>query len=110
DNERGVSEDTHAPPSLLPTVLHRLGLTPEQPQPEMSADELIAKLKSDDWTMRAAAVRALGKLETAAPVELLVSALNDKDATVRAAAVHVLGNMGRRAPLHRLVEALHDPD
>jgi hypothetical protein len=97
------------PPSLLPRVLHRLGLTPEQAQRELSVEEVIVKLKSSDWEERARAVRLLGKLATA-PVELLESALDDEDGAVRAAAVHTMGNIGKRAPLHRLVQALHDSD
>src|SRR6266436_3926527 len=120
ENERHISQDgdsttgslgnARVPSTLLPTVLHRLGLLPEQALPETSLDDVIATLKSDDWEVRVAAVRALGKLETADSVELLVSALDDEDGSVRAAAVHALGNAGKRAPLHRLVAALGDAD
>src|SRR6266566_2312309 len=49
DNSRGSSRDAGVPSSLLPNVLHRLGLTPEQALSELSFDDLVAKLKSDDW-------------------------------------------------------------
>jgi hypothetical protein len=100
-------EPLQVPPSLLPTVLHRLGLTPEQAQQELSVEEVLVKLKSSGWEERARAVRLLGKLATA-PIELLEAALDDEDSAVRAAAVHAMGNIGQRAPLHRLVQALHD--
>ena len=110
DNSRGLSRDAEVPSSLLPNVLQRLGLTPEQALSELAFDDLAAKLKSDDWKVRAAAVRALGKRDTDVPIELLVSVLDDEDESVRAAAVHVLGKAARRASLDRLVAALHDAD
>jgi len=106
----GPSEHAQVPTSLLPTVLQRLGLTPEQASSEPSLDDLRAQLKSDDWFRRAAAVRALGKQDTAIAVELLLAALDDQDASVRAAAVQALGNMGKRIPLQRLMVTLHDTD
>src|SRR5438067_8107162 len=109
-NTRGSSEHVQLPPSLLPAVLHRLGLPPDQAPSEIAVDDLVANLKSDDWEVRVAAVRILGKLDTGAPVELLASVLDDADGSVRAAAVHALGQVGKRAPLHLLVAALHDPD
>src|SRR6266702_3746116 len=110
DNSRGLSRDAEVPSSLLPNVLQRLGLTPEQALSELAFDDLAAKLRSDDWKVRAAAVRALGKRDTDVPIELLVSVLDDEDESVRAAAVHVLGKVARRASLDRLVAALHDAD
>src|SRR6266699_2504690 len=110
DNSRGSSRDAGGPSSLLPNVLHRLGLTPEQALSELSFDDLVAKLKSDDWNVRAAAVRALGKRDADVPIELLVPVLDDEDESVRAAAVHVLGKVARQAALDRLVAALHDAD
>src|SRR5215469_15040358 len=110
NNSRGSSRNTEAPSSLLPSVLQRLGLTPEQAVYEFSFDDLAAKLGSEDWEMRAAAVRALGKRDADVPIELLVSVLDDEDESVRAAAVHLLGKVARQAPLDRLVTALHDAD
>jgi len=110
DNSRDSSRDAGVPSSLLPNVLHRLGLTPEQALSELSIDDLVAKLKSDDWNVRAAAVRALGKRDADVPIALLVSVLDDEDEAVRAAAVHVLGKVARRVSLDRLVAALYDAD
>src|SRR5438034_1187565 len=110
DNGRGTLRDTEIPSSLLPNVLHRLGLPPEQALSELSFDDLVAKLKSDDWNVRAAAVRALGKRNADVPIELLVHVLDDEDESVRAAAVHVLGKAARRVSLDRLAAALHDAD
>ncbi|HLI88390.1 MAG TPA: HEAT repeat domain-containing protein [Ktedonobacteraceae bacterium] len=113
DNRMGVQENglsAQAPSSLLSTVLQRLKFVSEQAPHEIAVDDLMAKLKSADWQVRAAAVRTLGRLEGAAPVDLLAAMLNDEDESVRAAAVNALGNSGSRAPLHTLVAALHDPD
>jgi HEAT repeat len=111
NNEMGnLPEPPQVPPSLFPTVLHRLGLTPEQAQQEMSVEEAMVKLKSNDWEERAKAVRFLGKRATVIPLELLEAALEDEDGTVRATAVHAIGNIGKHAPLHRLLQALHDSD
>src|SRR6266702_6350967 len=110
DNSRGLSKDAEVPSSLLPNVLQRLGLTPEQALSELSFDDLATRLKSDDWKVRAAAVRALGKRDADAPIELLVPVLDDEDESVRAAAVHVMGKAARQASLDRLVAALHDTD
>jgi hypothetical protein len=103
-----------APSTLLPNVLHQLGLTlesyPAEVSSEIVVDDVITNLKNDDWRLRIAAVRKLEKLGERVPVELLESALDDEDSSVRAAAVRVLGCAGRRAPLPRLVAALHDAD
>lgn len=112
DGDNIEGEQQQVPLTLLPNVLQCLGLTPGQAPSdfELSVDDLVAKLKSDSWEERVAAVRALGKLETAVPMDMFVPILHDEDTTVRSAAVHVLGNMGKRTPLHWLVEALQDPD
>ena len=110
NNTRGSAGNAQVPSSLLSTVLHRLGLPPEQSRSELSFDDAKVRLTSDDWEVRVAAVRALGKLDTAASVALIVSALDDQDGSVRAAAVHVLGNLGKQASFGRLVAALHDAD
>lgn len=101
---------SQVPPSLLPMVLLRLGLTSDPPSPELSVDTLVELLHSEEWAERLNAVRMLGRLGTGVPIGLLITALDDPDASVRAAALSALGNVGRRAPLHRLVSALHDTD
>src|SRR5260370_31327394 len=89
DNQRVSSGQAQVPSSLLPTVLHRLGLTPEQTLSELSLDDLAAKLKNDDWEVRVAAVRALEKLAGGTHLGLLVSSLGHGGRCVRAAADHV---------------------
>jgi len=110
ENTRGLPVNAQVPPSLLPAILHRLGLSTEQARDEQSFDDAKASLKSDDWEARIAAVRALGKLDTAASVALIASALDDQDGSVRAAAVHVLGNVEKQSTTYWLVAALHDAD
>jgi HEAT repeat protein len=112
DDNEGIEEEPQVPPTLLPNVLQRLGLTPELLVDgfELSVDDLMAKLRSASWEERVVAVRALGKLEHAVPIGMFASVRHDEDATVRAATVHVLGNMGEGTPLSWLVEALQDAD
>ncbi|GHO94707.1 hypothetical protein KSF_047550 [Reticulibacter mediterranei] len=116
DNEQGdqkLAESAQVPPSLLPTVLQRLGLSPETSKPEISVisvKALVEQLHSADWEERLNAVRALERLESGVPVELLATSLKDDDASVRAAALSALRNAGPHVPLHLLVAALHDPD
>src|SRR5258708_19878344 len=92
DNQKVSSGQAQVPSSLLPTVLHRLGLTPEQTLSELSLDDLVAKLKNDDWEVRVAAVRALVKLAGGTPLQPPTPALGDKDRSVRAARGNVRGN------------------
>src|SRR5437763_15899679 len=96
DNTNGSAEQAQVPSWRLPTVLHRLSLPPEQARSEVSLDDGLAKLKSENWEERAAAVRTLGRQDTDAFDELLVSALDDRDGSVRAAAVQALGKKGKR--------------
>jgi hypothetical protein len=113
-NEQGdqqlVEYSSQVPPSLLPTVLQRLGLSPETSELEVSVKTLIEHLHSPAWEERLQAVRRLGRLESSVPVELLATVLKDDDASVRAAALSALRNAGPHVPLHLLVAALHDPD
>lgn len=110
DQQDQRTGDALVSPNLLTSVLRRLELTPEQSAAEKTLEDLQARLKNTDWSIRAAAVREMGKQQAEISLDFLTSALNDEDETVRAAAVHVLGNMGRQAPLHKLVEALRDND
>jgi len=110
NNSRGSSMNAQVPSSLLPTVLHRLGLPPEQTRAELSLDDAKASLNSDDWEVRIAAVRALGKMDSVTSVALIATALDDPDGSVRAAVVHTLGNIGKQSALYWLISALHDPD
>jgi len=109
-----VGRRVQAPTTLLPNVLHQLGLTlepyPVEVSSEIAVDDIVANLKDEDWRLRIAAVRKLASFGERVPVELLDAALEDEDSSVRAAAVHVLGCAGKRAPLPRLMAALHDAD
>ena len=98
-----------APPSLLPTVLQQLGLqdTSAAPTP---VEHIIQALHSQEWHVRAAAVRMVGKLGSQAPLDLLLNALHDEHVSVRVTAVHALSNIGTRIPVASLVAALHDDE
>ncbi|QBD79904.1 HEAT repeat domain-containing protein [Ktedonosporobacter rubrisoli] len=106
--EEATTEPVMVPETLLPTVLQHLGLRPEETLSEIPVDTLVSRLKSANWEERVAAVRALGKLDSGASIELLMSVLHDEDEAVRAATIHALGNMGKRVPLHVLENALND--
>src|SRR5712691_8626499 len=106
----GQPGNVHAPSSLLHTVLGRLGLGDKPALQETQVNELVATLVHQDWYVRAAAVRALGRLGEQAPLEPLLAALADEDGSVRAAAAHALGLLGERTPADRLVMALHDSE
>lgn len=101
-------EQLQVPSSLLPSVLHRLGLPPEQAPSEQSLDALLLKLRSGTWEERTLALRALGSSEHTVSLDLLSPFLHDEDETVRATTVAMLGTMSKQVPLHWLVEALHD--
>ncbi len=100
--------EMHAPSSVIPNVLARLGLRGLDVLPEKSLDQPGDALHSGAWYVRAAAVRALMSLGKQAPIEPLVEALKDKDETVRALAVRALGGLEERAPVEQLVVALAD--
>lgn len=110
EEQQPVGHSALVPPSLLPTVLQRLGLSSEIEKPEISVKTLMKQLHSADWEERLNAIRRLERLESGVPIELLVPSLKDDDASVRAAALSALRNAGPQVPLHLLVAALHDPD
>src|SRR5690349_15365481 len=88
------SESADAPDSLLPNFLDRLGLGGASLSLGTSVNQLKVALDSREWTRRAAAARALGKLGERMPLELLEKALVDENGFVRAAAVRSLGKLG----------------
>jgi len=96
--------------NVLPATLARLGLGKGTlpPGAETDKDRLVRALTSREWSVRAAATRALGKLGEQAPIERLVAALGDENDVVRAAAAHALGTLKGRAPIEPLVAALRD--
>ena len=59
NNIIGSAGNAQVPSSLLQTVMHRLGLPPEQARSELSFDDAKVRLTSDDWEVRIVAVRAL---------------------------------------------------
>ncbi len=97
-----------APSTLLEGVLSRLEQRDVYLSAGMPASDLVDALEHPHWEIRAAAVRALGKLGKRAPLEPLMSALYDEHRMVRAAAVRALSCLGTRVPLDQLVMVLHD--
>ena len=123
-----------APPSLLPAVLHRLGLNRET----LPVEQLSAALAHPDWSVRASAIYQLENIEKRMAIPLLQTALQDEHAAVRATAVSMLGKLGEypillgslgdsdwqvreaavlalgmpgtHAPIEPLLAAQHDPD
>ncbi len=105
-----LPEDRNETPSLLPQLLRRLGLEKGQQGIPSQAD-LLADLKHPAWYVRAAAVRALGRLGALAPQADLLVALDDPHLSVRANAVLALSTLGERAPVERLIQVLQsDPE
>ncbi len=109
-NSNHTAGNTHAPSTLAPAVLSRIGLDGGAILPSGDPGALTAALKSSDWRVRAAAIRTLEKTRTTAAREHFLAALHDEDATVRATAVHALGTTGGQAAVDSLTAALLDPD
>lgn len=106
-------QGVHAPTSLVPAVLSRLGQVPASILSENQTDtiaRLLNALQDGDWHIRATAVRLLGELGEQAPVEPLIAALNDEDETVRATTIRALGKLDERVPVDSLLATLHDSD
>jgi WD40 repeat protein len=103
-------EHSTVPPSLLPSVLSRLGLADMPGLLITGVDEQLAALSDKEIPLRVAAVRSLGQLKETRMIGSLVTALNDPAWEVRAAAVWTLGEFGKQAPLEALIRATHDED
>ena len=69
---------------------------------------LIVTLKNEDWRVRQATAKALGKLGDARAVEPLIAALRDNDHNVRAKAAEALGDIGDPRAVKPLIAALND--
>lgn len=110
DHHLSIQGDTHAPATLLPAVLSRLGLNNGQADHPATTQNALTDLHSGDWHVRVAAVRTLGKQGQQAPIEPLLAALQDEDGSVRAATVYALATLEERVPIEQLIAALHDPD
>lgn len=98
-----------APPSLLPTVLQRLGLDGSQPS-SLPLSILLARLNASEWYRRAETLHQLAQQGQAVPLEPLVQALQDEHGTVRIAAIEALSTQGSRIPVDQLLATLHDPE
>src|SRR5258708_5232802 len=79
-----------APPSLLPAVLHRLGLNRET----LPVERLPAALAHPGGPVRASPITQLENMEKRVAIPLLQTALQDEHAAVRATAVSMLGKLG----------------
>lgn len=110
DHHLNTQRDTHAPATLLPAVLSRLGLNNGQTPHPATTQNALTDLHSGDWHVRVAAVRTLSKQGQQAPIEHLLAALQDEDGSVRATAIHTLATLEEHAPIEQLIAALHDPD
>lgn len=93
----------------IPSALTTLGLSQATSYLEIHAEYLTVALAHRNWSIRTAAVQALGKQQKPTAIKPLVHALHDENAAVRATAARSLGLQGKRAPIEPLVEALHDP-
>lgn len=98
-----------APPSLLPTVLQRLGLDGSQPS-SLPLSILLARLNAAEWYRRAEALHQLAQQGQDVPLDPLVQALQDEHGTVRIAAIEALSTQGSRVPVDQLLPILDDPE
>ncbi len=101
-------QQEHAPSSLLPTLMGRLGLPTTQHiaqptalhscidtlQKQASLETLLHALEDKDESVRAMAVRKLADWENEATRERIVACLHDSSWLVREAAVVTLGELG----------------
>jgi WD40 repeat protein len=102
-----------APPSLMPTLLARLGLTGSEQAPVTSLAGLKTALNSPEWTVRIDAVQKLEHVKDPDAFRLLLTALHDEDGSVRACAIRVLGTRNdplKYFALEQLETALHDSE
>ncbi len=85
-------QQEHAPQTLLPTLMSRLGLNTTH-----------TSIKPTTLNGRIAALQQQASLET------LLQALDDEDESVRAIAVRELEQWGTQVPLNNIIVCLHDP-
>lgn len=121
DNEQRPFRDTHQQANKLQkeekagmavqlpsNVRKRLRIGRAPSLTGMSVQELLATLKDSNWSVRVAAVQALGELGEQVPVERVAAALLDEHESVRATAARALGKQRLRAPIEPLLAALED--
>lgn len=82
------------PATLLPGVLHHLGLEHTSSTPAIPVESLLAMLNETDWRVRTRAISELEEHANSLPFDVLIAALHDDDVSVRAVAVRVLGRKG----------------
>jgi hypothetical protein len=76
---------------------------------ELVLHEVLARLDDPSHEIRDEAVRALGRIGSAAAVEALVGILGDSESTTRVEAARALGRIGDRRALPALEASLADP-
>ncbi|MDW8071139.1 MAG: HEAT repeat domain-containing protein, partial [Anaerolineae bacterium] len=84
-------------------------LIPPRLREEMR-QRLSRALRDENWRVRWAAAKALGKLGDAQAVPALLAALQDEDWRVRVAAAEALGKLGDAQAVPALIAALRDED
>ncbi|NES00714.1 MAG: GAF domain-containing protein, partial [Symploca sp. SIO1B1] len=85
-----------------------LSPTPSQQVSEATIPELIRALQDKNFSVRASAAEALGKIGSEATIPELIRALQDKNFSVRASAAEALGKIGSEATIPELIQALQD--
>jgi HEAT repeat protein len=75
----------------------------------LAVEPLSAALKDEEWDVRQAAARALGKIKDPRAVKPLIAALKDEKWDVRQAAAEALGEIGAPA-VEPLIATLKDKD
>ena len=101
-------ESMHALDLTMPNALARLGLEKNAFPSVITEDQLRQALTDPAWSVRIAAVQALGKRGKLTTLEPLVNALGDENGFVRAAAARALGVLQQEVPVDRLIMALQD--
>jgi HEAT repeat protein len=104
-------QNMKTPDDLFSILLTRLGMKQNILLPGQGAqvDDLVAALRHYEWSVRVAAVQALGKMKGQVPIiSLVLALLADEHEAVRAAAARKLGELGEEVPVASLVYALND--
>ena len=110
ERQEGIEVSQPAPASLLPAVLDRLERRRAYVAAGKSTQDYVNALHHPQWEVRSAAIRALGELESYAPLDPLLAMLHDEHRQVRAAALRALGRLADRVPLEHILLALRDPE
>lgn len=103
-NHHQPIQPIQAPPALLARVLERIQ---QAPQAAEDTAHFSAAFASSDWTVRAAAIEQLTRVEKETALPWLERAFSDTHPSVRAWAVCALG---QHQESRLILLALHDPD